>query len=146
MNHVNASKMRLMARLPLAMGLPIKHKGAFPIINCQSCSVAHMQPSPHKSLTVRPPSGHIIAADISGLIPTTQDGHTYFINFTALNPRMQIFHLLKTRTEAENYTISPIAKVQRHFGKPVAKLRCDNADENLKKILIKAPGEIAITI
>ena len=78
--------------------------------------------------TSRPPLGHTVATDIAGPYPPTPEGFKYFLTFIELHIRHAIVVLLRKRSEAEQHIRSVLTRLGRHLGRPIVRLRSDNAN------------------
>lgn len=72
-----------------------------------------------------------------GEVEKSEHGYLLFMTITEMHTRFKWVYLLKRKSEAERYLIEAVAKIQRHFNKPVVKIRCDNANEYLNKMEIR---------
>lgn len=115
-------------------------------MHCQGCSRSHFRKTPHKHKIKRPPPGHTLVTDIAGPLPKSGARYQYFLNIIELHSRMKIVYLLKTKTEAGEVLTDTMNKVERHFGHPIARIRCDNANEYLTKTLVRIFGQRAVAL
>lgn len=101
-------------------------------IHCHGCIEGHMQ----RTLPVSLP-GHTITTDIGGPLPATPEGSRYFITFTDLHTCHVVVVLFKRKSEAEGHILSVLHRLSHHFGRNVARVRSDNANEFLEKALTR---------
>ena len=63
---------------------------------------------------------------------------------------MTTVQLMKKKSDPEEVVKENTIKIERHFGGPIAKIKCDNANDSLTKLLIKTfrqqPTDIRPTV
>ena len=136
MNHVNIGTITDMAKYFEESNLPalLRHLPSSIPMHCSGCSIGHFQRAPHHGTTPHPPPGHTIATDIAGPIGNgkgTPGKFQHFITVTELNTNMHIVFLMKRRSEADSKLRQAVAMIERHFGRQISRVRCDNAAEYL---------------
>lgn len=75
-----------------------------------------------------------------------REGFQYFLVLTELHTRYKIVFLLKRKSDAEQCIFEAVARVERHFSKPLARVRVDNADVFLTQILLRCLRNKGIVI
>ena len=143
MNHTSIPTLQITARNPKSKGLPQPLVFAKTPIKCSGCCEGGLVRKPFKNTIRRTAPGHTVVPDIEGPLPRSDKGHHYFITFTESHTRFTLVYLLQTKAEAERYMLEAIAKIERHFGTSVARVRCDNANAYLTKMIRKAFGRRA---
>lgn len=146
LNHTSLNTITTMAKSPHQLGIPWSLRTSQPPMHLQTCSRSHFQNAPHRNTATRPPPGHTVAMYIAGPLPKTAAGSQCFLTITELNTRLKLVYLLKNRAETGECLTKTINKIERNFGHPMARIRCDNANEFLSKTLIRQFGQLAIDI
>lgn len=126
-----------MSKLSRDHGSPRALLETLPPMHCQVCSVGHQTRAAHRGTLSRAPTGHTLCADKAGMLPKTSIGHQYFLTEADHNTRFKLVYLLRTKGEAGPHIMSAVEKVVRHFGTLSARLRTNNANELLTKLLGK---------
>lgn len=125
-----------MAHPPYPLGLPAALEKNPPLMHCDGCAIGHYKKSPHLRISKQPPPGHTIVTDIARPMTKMAAGHQYFMTDIELHTRMNIVYLLKTKSETKSILQSSATRMERHFGHPIARIRCNNANEYLSKLLL----------
>lgn len=118
-------------------GLPRALLEKLPPMHCQGCSVGDQTLAAHRGTLSRAPPGNTLSSDIAGQLPKTPNGHQYFLMVTEHNTRFRLVYLLRTKGEAEPHIMSTVDKIARRSGTLTARLRTDNSNEFLTKLLTK---------
>ena len=146
LNHVNLNKLRHMAAESPDFGLPPALQHQVSTRDCHGCAVGHIQRKSHQGTVVRPPPGHTIAVDIAGGLPSTFNNASMFLTIVEIHTRMLFVTLLSRKSESEDIIFNTIQRIERHFDRPIARVRCDNAKEFLTKSLIAKLAARATTL
>ncbi len=137
LNHVAPGTIRAMAhQYPHVLGLPRELRRPT-ITHCSGCARGHMQRAPHSSRVQIPPVGHTLVTDIIRQLPASTAGYQYVLTVTGLATRFRLPFLLKSKSQAESTILEAVSNVTQHFGKQIARLHCDNANEYLTKRTIR---------
>lgn len=134
---MSLGKLREIARIFLSMGLPVSLLQATPPMSCKG---VHTNTFP-KSTTQRKtnsPTGWAYGRDRHWRPPSLHScGHQYYRTLTELHSRMHLVFLLRINGEAEQMPLEAQTKIERHLGRLISVIRCDNANKFLTKLIIR---------
>lgn len=146
MNHTGLRTLSLMARHVPASGLPPSMRAESVPMHCSGCARGKMSRAPYVHHARSTPPGHTIMLDLIGPLASEQHVFKFALICVEMHSRMAAVYLLRSKSDAEQYMIEHLTKVARHYGRPVGRLRCDNANELLTKMIIRCCGQSATQI
>ena len=99
--------------MPLRPGLLTSLKRGIRFMKIHACCIGHLQPTPYKRITERPPPGHLLVAVMEGPLPRAPTGHVYLLTFTKLPTGIKFVYLFERKSKDEHYVFENIVKMQK---------------------------------
>lgn len=100
----------------------------------------------YNSITNRPPMDHAIRTYILDLISCTFSGHQYLLICTKHHTRYKLTYLLTKKSYTEKCILETLARVERYFSHNPIRIRCDNANEFITKLMCKVTAQTSVNL